>query len=89
MEARPFSWWGYCLITLGIVTSAVMGILIYHKWGDTTAGCFVNNNFCINALMAYKSNGTSVSKELPMTSSTFAISYWFVQNIKPCCLKQL
>ena len=32
-----------------------MGILIYHKWGDTTAGCFVSNNFCINALMAYKS----------------------------------
>ena len=39
MEVRPFSWWGYCLITLGIVTSVVMGILIYHKWGDTIAGC--------------------------------------------------
>ena len=39
IEVRPFSWWGYCLITLGIVTSVIMGILIYHKWGDTIAGC--------------------------------------------------
>ena len=39
MEVRPFSWCGYCLITLGIVTSVVMGILIYHKWDDTIAGC--------------------------------------------------
>ena len=42
MEVRPFSWWGYCLIILGILTSVVMGILIYHKWGDTIAGCLPN-----------------------------------------------
>ena len=38
-EVRPFSWWGYYLIILSVVTSVVMGILICHKWGDTIAVC--------------------------------------------------
>lgn len=35
---KPFPWWGYCLITFGVVTLVSMSILVYCKWGDTIAG---------------------------------------------------
>ena len=36
---KPFPWWGYCLITFGIVTLVSMSILVYCKWGRVLAGC--------------------------------------------------
>ncbi|MCG7882404.1 MAG: methyl-accepting chemotaxis protein [Candidatus Thiodiazotropha endolucinida] len=39
LKIQPFPWWGYGLIILGSVTSVIMGILIYHKWGNAIAGC--------------------------------------------------
>lgn len=34
---NPFPWWGYCLITFGIVTFVSMSILVNFKWRNAIA----------------------------------------------------
>ena len=89
VEVRPFSWWGYCLITLGIVTSVVMGILIYHKWGDTVAGCLLDalmksGNRGARARVWYSSDPCQEMAEPPSPEGCKSYSRYKQKNTKGC-----